>query len=512
MKQIRSKLSDKKEKKLSYDYMYIEGLTEEFLAKYNIDGEMEIFIQGLIDEHIDLDLAYKNVMSNKPYKSQIEVSFFTQIKEYLEKLLLDSIEAELKTIDDEEKKAVHKEILYNTMETIKLTMFEDGIKRSTLTAYHYFLKVLHINTFAFMEANGYKKIKGIKNSNELLAKEIYLVIGQDKELIRFVVTLKNLIEQWLIKYNNKTKIGDFYYDILMITPEFIIEKILKYLTMVAIKNKNPMTLRAIFSSYITLIHKNLFSYYAANLSKVRVGYFKQLEKLFTENFDLIHDRDDEVDTKTLLIDTMMKTFLMKNKRYIKDDFELINNEYFQYFFEVNYNDALDKYQYDSQMNILDHMYFYNTVLKYTENKHSKLPENIRNTYVINQQFIKRSNKKKNLLYIKEKLNRKLFSVFYNIFGEAESVDTIIESMAKDITKRVNFEIYLDKDTLTPVNMNFGEYMTSIDTFINNTEKIIIHEGRLGSVPEESQDILHQASLEIIEDIFGEEITEKVKNE
>jgi len=483
MKQIRSKLSDKKEKKLKYDYAYIEELTEAFLMKYNIDGEMEIFIQQLIDDSIDLNLAYENVLSNKPYEPQIGVEFFQSIKDYLEEFLKECIEIEVKYMKEKGEDEIvidkHIEILENTMETIELTMFEHGISRTTLTAYHYFLKVLHKNTEAFMLKNNYKKIKGIKNPNELLAKEIYGIIGKDQELTRFVVTLKNLIEQWLIKYSNKTKIGDFYYDILMITPEYIVEKILKYLTMVAIRNKNPMTLRAIFSSYITLIHKNLFSYYATNLSKVKVGYFKQLEKLFTENFELVHDKDDVVDNKKILINAMTKIYLLKNKRYLKKDMDFMNNEFFQHFFEINYQDALDKYKYQEKMNILDHMYYYNSILRFTKNNDSNLPDDIKNAYIINSEFFKKSLKKKNMLYIKEKLVKKLFSILYNIFGEKESVDTILESMAKDIIKKINFDLYLNDD-LEAVSLTFNEYLKTIDAFIDNIERIIIHDNRLNT--------------------------------
>ena len=480
MKQIRSKLSDKREKKLSYDYKYIEKLTEDFLIKYQIDAEMEIFIQDLINKYIDLDLAYTNVTSNKNYEPQIGPEFFRKIVNYLETLLKKDINLEIENLRkqglDEDVVQKHKEILENTMELIELTMFEHGIGRTTLTAYHYFLKILHKNTEAFMTKNNYKKIKGIKNPNELLAKEIYSIIGKDNEMTRFVLTLKNLIEQWLIKYTNKTKIGDFYYDILMITPEFIVEKILKYLVMVAIRNKNPMTLRAIFSSYITLIHKNLFSYYATNLSKVKVGYFKQLENLFTENFDLIHERDNNTyNPKKNLMTLINKVYLMKNKRYLINDLEFFSNDYYQFYFEPNYSNLLSTYNYSIKMNILDHHYMYNSIIKYTKvNEDDK----IKSAKILKQELFKKNNKKKNMIYIKEKLIKKLFSIFYNIFGDKETVLVIIESMATDIMKKLNLERYLDKETLTPIKINFNDYLNNIDEFIENLEKIILHENRL----------------------------------
>jgi len=481
MKVIRSKLSDKREKKLKIDYKFIEFRIEEFLAKYQIDAEMEIFIQNKIDNELNIEKAYVNIIDKKGNRTpQVQVDFFTEIKEFLENLLLKNIKKEIKYIKETENEEIAlqtEEILLNTMEVIPLTMFEDGISRSTLVAYHYFLKVLHKNTEAFVIQNNIKKINGVKNPNEIFANEIYNVIGKDHEVVRFTITLKNLIEQWLVKYSAKTKIGDFYYDILMITPEYIIEKILKYLIMVAIRNKNPMTLRAIFSSYITLIHKNLFSYYATNLSKVKVGYFKQLEGLFTENFDLIHDEGDKRDPKKFITDIMLKTYIMKNKRYLKEDFEFINNEYFQHFFETNYFDALSAYDYktesqDKPFPLLDHMYLYETIYKYTKNNKSPMEQ----THVVNSEFFKKT-KKKNILYIQEKLGKKLFNHFYNIFGDKESVIQILETMAKDIVTKINFERYLDKD-LNSLELNYNEYLDNIDFFINKIEDIVLHKGKL----------------------------------
>jgi len=491
MKMVRSKLADKREVKLKIDYNVVEQKTEEFLLKYNIDGEMEIFIQEKINNELDIDKAYINILNkNGNSDSQIQVKFFEDIRNYLNNLLNEKILLEIeyvRTNSTVEKADEIKEILMNVLEEIPLTMFDKGIGRTTLTAYHYFLKILHKNTEAYVIKNGIKKIRNVKNPNEIFSNEIYHIVGKDDELMRFTLTLKNLIENWLIKYSTKSQIGEFYYNILMITPETIIEKILKYLVMVAIRNKNPMTLRAIFSSYITLIHKNLFSYYSTNLSNVKVGYFKQLEELFTENFDLIFDENEKRDSKKMISDIMIKTYIMKNKRYLKEDFEFLNNEYFQNFFETNYFDAITSYNYNSnkKMSLLDHMYFYETAYKYTKNfgddgnayckDANKMPLDLENTSVINSSFLKKNTKKKNILYIKEKLIKKLFKYFYNIFGDKDSVIEILTKMAEDILTKLNFNLYLDKN-LNKLDLSFNAYLDNIDFFIDKIEKIILSDG------------------------------------
>jgi hypothetical protein len=503
MKMVRSKLDDKREKKIKIDYNIVEQKIEEFLIKYNIDGEMEIFIQNKINNELNIDKAYLNIINKKgTSQPQVQVEFFTDIKKYLTSLINEKILLEIEYVkanDSEEKAEEIKEILNNTLEEIPLTMFDKGISRPTLTAYHYFLKVLHKNTEAYMEKNGIKKIRNVKNPNEIFSNEIYNIVGKDNELMRFTLTLKNLIENWLIKYSTKSQIGEFYYNILMITPETIIEKILKYLVMVAIRNKNPMTLRAIFSSYITLIHKNLFSYYSTNLSNVKVGYFKQLEELFTENFDLIFDDNEKRDSKKTITDIMIKTYLMKNKRYLKDDFEFLNNEYFQSFFETNYYDAITSYNYKTEFSLLDHMYFYETAYKYTKNhgddgnaygdEKNKLPVSLENTSVINSSFLKKNTKKKNILYIKEKLTKKLFRYFYNIFGDKESVLEILTKMAEDILTKLNFNLYLDEN-LNKLDLTFNEYLDNIDFFIDKIEKIILgDENEINNGSDQIQDLI-----------------------
>lgn len=488
MKMVRSKLADKREKKIKIDYNIVEQKIEEFLIKYNVDGEMEIYIQNKINDDLNIDKAYLNIINKKGNaEPQITEEFFLDIKEYLKSFIEEKIRLEIELVkknESAEKAEQIKEILNNTLEEIPLTMFDKGIGRPTLTAYHYFLKTLHKNTEAYVKKNNIKKIRNVKNPNEIFSNEIYTIVGKDKELMRFTLTLKNLIENWLIKYSTKSQIGEFYYNILMITPETIVEKILKYLVMVAIRNKNPMTLRAIFSSYITLIHKNLFSYYSTNLSNVKVGYFKQLEELFTENFDLIFDDNEKKNSKKTLIDTMIKVYLMKNKRYLKDDFEFLNNEYFQSFFETNYYDAIISYNYNTEFSLLDHMYFYETAYKYTKNLGddgnaygndlNKLPCSLENTSVINNVFLKKNTKKKNILYIKEKLIKKLFKYFYNIFGDKESVLEILTKMAEDILTKLNFNLYLNKD-LNKLELSFNEYLDNIDFFIDKIEKIILND-------------------------------------
>jgi len=297
----------------------------------------------------------------------IKTIFFITYKNFINDLLNKYIKIETEKLDGQDKEIFEK-IINNFFDEIDLTMFEKGVHRLTLVTFHYYLKVLETYAQMYMDELGITNIKRAKNPLEVFLKDLYFIISKDEELTRFLLTLKSLIEQWLTKYNSKTKISDFYYDILMITPEHIIERILKYLLFTAIKNKNPLTLRAIFSSYITLIHQNIFSFFATNLSKIKVGYFKQLENLFTENFSLIFENNLDLHSGKFIVDIFLITFINKNKRFIKKDYFIFEDEFFQNFFEANYFDLIHSYPGNSNgIDLIDYSYVYNKFLKFTIN-------------------------------------------------------------------------------------------------------------------------------------------------
>lgn len=339
-------------------------------------------------------------------------------------------------------------------------MFEEGIQRMTLVAYHYLLKVVNRLAENFMIANSIKNINGTKNPTELFIQELYNIIAYNKEMTRFTLTIKSLIEQWLGKYNAKTKISEFYYDVLMITPDVIIEKILKYMLFTAIRNKNPFVLRAIFSSYITLIHKNLFSFYATNLTKIKLGYFKQLEGLFTENFDLIFDQGKQSNPKKFIMNSLIFNYILKNKRYLKGNFSLLSDEYTQDFLEPNYFDVFSSFRKDSGMAFVDHLFFYTTNLKFTKN--SILKEG--NYYKISSDFFKKNILKKNKIIIKDLLIKHLQEPFFIYFRDEETVNEIFEAMAKDLVQKLNLGHYLDEN-FQPLGFTYDEYLTTIEKFI-----------------------------------------------
>jgi len=464
MKIVRKKLDNNREKKLSLDYRIVEKITTEFLNRWDIDNEIETWLQQELENSINWNQVTKNLTSGKrkhvhQFGEDLFLRLQTKVQERLDRYKQDEISFLKNNIGQLESDHFN-EIFINVMDPIPLTMFENGIQRVTLVSYHYLLKVVNRLAEQYMTTNQIKNINGTKNPTELFINELYNIIAYNQELTRFTLTIKSLIEQWLGKYNAKTKISEFYYDVLMITPDVIIEKILKYMLFTAMRNKNPFVLRAIFSSYITLIHKNLFSFYATNLTKIKLGYFKQLEGLFTENFDLIFDQGKQSNPKKFIMNSMIFNYIIKNKRYLKGNFSLLSDEYTQNFLEPNYFDVFSSYRKNSGMAFLDHLFFYTTNLKYTRN--SLIKEG--NYYKISSEFFKKNILKKNKIIIKDLLIKHLFESFYIYFRDEETVDQILEAMSKDLVQKLNLGHYLDEN-FQPLEFAYDDYLQTIEKFI-----------------------------------------------
>lgn len=472
MQFIRKDLKDNREEKLTYDYKVIESVTETFIADFKIDSEVENWLREKLSGKLSMKEIQTNLTSGKRnYKKQFGKELFLEftvvVNEIYNRNMDRAIKESSRTSSDLETKRLAA-IFDNILEPIPLTMFEEGVHRLTLVSYHYFLKVVNSISEDFMAANDLKNINGVKNPTELFSEEMYEIISEVEELTKFTLTLKSLIDMWLMKYNNKTKIGEFYYDILMITPEYIVEKILKYFMFTAIRNKNPFTLRAIFSSYITLIHKNLSSFYATNLTKIKVGYFKQLEGLFTDNFDLIFDQGTQADPKKFIINTLIFSHIMKNKKYIKHNFHFMDDEYMQNLFDLNYFDVFGCYNADNGISFMDHFYFYGTSLKFTKNSINK-----ESTYhKISGNFFRKTNIKKTRMLLHELMTKHFWKFYYEQFKDEETVTQIIEAIVRDLMQKINVDQYLDAN-FSPLNMTYDEYLLFLEKFIILMKKTIV---------------------------------------
>jgi hypothetical protein len=457
-------IGDKREKKLKISVEEVEKTIRQLLIDFNLDIKIERFVESRLDELLnETEILANNELKNaKKYKYQFDNDLFNEIYDFILPLIKEVTERDIANSANDDNYERKIEIYDNIFQTVELTMYKTGIHKIKIVAFHYLLKVLEKKADVIMQKRKVKMIRGYKTSIEIFSHELLSIIGNNHDLEKFTLTLRSLIEQWLIKYNNRTKIGQFYYSILMINQEQVIEKILRYMMFTAIKNMNPIYLRAIFSTYVTLIHKNIFSFYALKLSNVKVGYFKQLESLFDTN---LSDNVTKVQVNEMIIQNRIMSYTMKNKKYFKHNYEFLMDEYSSSFMDINYFDLL--YSYDKSIPILDYFFYYSKFLKLTKNSfrsQSKL-------YKINAQFFKSNNKKTLKIYINDLIHERFYNYFYEIFQDKETIETICETVGNNLLKKINQHNFVTSD-FNKLQLTFDDYLNQLDQIIGSMQKLM----------------------------------------
>lgn len=465
----RQDIGSKRENKIKVSVKDVEQLISDIMIKYDIDATIEQFVNNKLDNCLNEKLIVRNseLKNKKNYINQFDNALFNEIYNFICPLLEDKCTIELDLVlkqygEESEEYEKLKLVVDNIFETIDLTMYKEGVHKIKLVAYHYLTKCLEIKADIIIKNNNIKNIRGYKTSIELFSYELIEIIATNPDIEKFTLTLRSVIEQWIIKYNNKSKIGQFYYSILMINADQIIEKILRYLLFTAIKNYNPIYLRAIFSTYITLIHKNIFSFYALKLSNVKVGYFKQLESLFE---DEVISNVNRVNVSHQLIHSQVLNQLMCNKRFLRHNFEFLMDDYSTSFLDINYFDFL--YGYRNNLNVMDYHFYYSKYLKLTKNSFRSQS----NYYKINSNFYKPTSKKILKTYINEMIHKEFYKHFLEIFKDHETATSICESIGQNLLKKINQNNFCS-NKFNKILMNFDEYLEQLSQVITNIHKLI----------------------------------------
>lgn len=460
---MAKEIGDKREKKLKISVDEVESTIKTLLIDYDLDFKIERFIEEKLDGLLnEKEILRNNELKNeRNYKYQFDNELFVEIYDFAYPLIKEITEKDLAKSANDENYERKIEIYDNIFQTVDLTMYKTGISKIKLVVFHYLLKVLEKKADAIMQNRKVKIIRGYKTSIEIFSHELLTIIAQNPDLEKFTLTLRSLIEQWLIKYNNRTKIGQFYYSILMINQEQVIEKILRYMMFTAIKNMNPIYLRAIFSTYVTLIHKNIFSFYALKLSNVKVGYFKQLESLFE---DSVTDNVSTVAVNEMIVQNRIMTYAMKNKKYFKHNYEFLMDEYSSSFMDINYFDLL--YSYKQDIPILDYFFYYSKFLKLTRNSFRSQS----NLYKINSNFFKSNNRKTLKIYINDLIVDKFYDYFYDIFKDKETVEVICETIGTNLLKKINQNNFVTTDFKKMI-LSFDDYLNQLGQIIGSMQKL-----------------------------------------
>lgn len=510
-------LGKKREKKLKYPVYFIEKITNEVLRKYNIDEIIYNYISTIIDCRIDwniVDVNNKQKIFNENYKLLFGIEEFELIYGFTQTVLLDkcyeylneakdnilNIKAEiaeiksrlpenlklknssfytiymdsaiLKKIPDhirfklrrleeleftlmdlEHKYFIKEDILKNVFEIISFSMYRSGLDKVKLIAFHYLTSYLENYSKEYWEKIPNKKIRGHVTLIEIFRFELVSILQDDDNLKKFIFTIKELILKWVFKYTYTTPVAKVYFDFLMITPESLTEIILRYIALVAIKNKNPMTLRAIYSSYISLIHTSIYLSINNDVYDKKYGFFSALQNYKNEENDA--NRFQIQNNNLSYINSFIRTFMLKNPRLLNENYHLSKRLGLNPILEL---DSLRLYATKPKEIPLHNWWIY--YVRYFQYMDQE------STIKIKSKFLKSDKRNAQQNYISIITHEILREPLYKRIKDYEFVDQILDGICEDISMRSINRGYLDKNFNIEVKQNI-EYFDTIYKLLND---------------------------------------------
>lgn len=512
-------LGNKREKKLRYPIWFVERITEEVITISDLDNRVFKYLDLILPEPNWKEVKLNcKVKSSDYYKFQINPEIFNdlfkfveinvleacdtylrkvkteidetrlQIKElkellpaklitaggvcfqnlYLDDKMINSLpistklklrkleELEFVLLDLEHKYIIKEDILRNIFEIISFSCYRTGLDKVKLITYHYLCRYLENLAIKFKEENEVYKVRGFTSPLEVFRFDLVNVLCYDDTLKKFIFTIKELVSKWVMKYSFGSRMAKFYFDIMMITPDMLTDSIIRIIALSIIKNKNPMTLRAIYSSYVSLIHLIIDSNInLTDLSKKKYGNFKAL-----------YSYDKEYDNNKLLVpskfqksytdEVMLRLWLYKNPKLLNENYHLNKRLNLYKFLEI---DSLRVYATKPKdIGIYDWYLYYTKYLKHIEKD-----QNI--VYKIKSKFLKSDKKNSQVRIIEIMAQELLYDKLISKIYDSECVMEILGVIAEDISMRTINRGYMDKD--------FNLIVKSNQDYLNYIHKSLI---------------------------------------
>jgi len=432
---IKKKISleSKMERKISIDYEVVEKYMVQFLEKYNIDEQIDGFVLDEINKFQNED-NIENITKNVSDSSNVllfDIDVFYRIESYTKTLIRNALEKEKeKEVDDEKL-----EILSTIDTHIELTLSEAGIDKLTLVAYHYFIKNLENEAEKFIEAH-YDKMPNInkqKTATSLYNKEVINILSKHSQMAAFTTTIISLTSSWLEKYRQKSvKLGKFINELMLITSEVLVDKISRYVMLIALKNKNPVLLRSLFSTFLSLIHRNIASMLSASVVNTKLGYFHAMQYLFEDS-----ENQRTFNKQQIIANTLLKALKVKNRDKFKDNH--VFQTTFQSLISPNFIDYF--YFLDGNYAPLDSFYAYVMYGRYIRNSDNKKA----NSIVMSNKYKPRIHLKQAKKYIDIKVKQNIEPILYTIHDDEETVKFITDRLRAAISKEINPDSYITDD-------------------------------------------------------------------
>ena len=345
-------------------------------------------------------------------------------------------EFEFELLDLEHKYMIKEDILRNVFEEIPFTYYEIKLDKVKLIAYHYLANFMEKKAIEFKERyHDIKKVRGYLIPLEIFRFDLVNVLCSDKILRRFIFSMKELIEKWMFRYIQSSNLAKFYFDILMITPETLVELLLRAISLTVIKNKNPMTLRAIYSSYVSLIHLMIDSNInLTDLSSKKYGCFNSLQREYFKKTEPNANIYVTQFKKSFPEEAMLKILLYKNFRALNDNYFILKKLNLRHIMEI---DSLRVYiTKPKELGLYDWYWYYINFYQFIDKTYN---------YKIKNQFVKVNRRNSQLQIIEIMVHDILFDKVYLEIGDVDCVGEILGVIAEDISMRTINRGYIDSN-------------------------------------------------------------------
>jgi len=436
---IKKKISleSKMERKIDVDHNEVERRIDDFLTKYNIDDQINTYVLKQLKQFQNEDNAADIIRNIETMSDDLifDLNIFIKIDSYTKTLIRDALDKERNTLNYKEDE-IYREIISAIDTHIDLTLSSVGIDKLTLVSYHFFIKNLEEQARAFIDE--YQKqlpsVNKQKTATSLYHKEVMNILSNHAQLKAFTATIISITSSWLEKYRQKSaKLGQFISDLTLSTDDVMVDKISRYILLIALKNKNPLVLRSVFSTFLSLIHRNIASLMSVSLVNVKVGYFRSMSHMFedNENAKTHHDRHQ------MLSGSLLKVLKHKNRKNFKENYSL--QKYFQAVIDPN---MIDFFYYSTgEYNPLDEFYTYVMYGRYIKNSDNQKAESIklksevkagRNTTVVKK-------------YLDLKTKQSFFTALHDMYDDDEAVTYVLNRLKTNISKELDPNCYISSE-------------------------------------------------------------------
>ena len=467
IQRVKKKLSleGKMERKSALDHNLIEAEIVKLLKEYDINKRINDYVDqqlGFLKDPARAPEIIEHVNNPSSNKLLFDVDVFYKIDEFVKIVVREALNKEMQS-ERYKTDAEYREILSTIDTHIDLTLSKYGIDKLTLVAYHYFIKYLETVAKDFIDQYqdylvDYNKQK---TATTLYHREVMNILSNHKQMHAFTSTIVSLTASWLEKYRQKSaKLGQFIMDLTLSTNDVMVDKIARYILLIALKNKNPILLRSIFSTFLSLIHRNIASLMSVSLTNVKVGYFKAMTHMFEdeENSKIVKNRH------LMLAKSLVRILKKRNRMRHKQNAVL--QKIFQPLIDPN---------------ITDFMYF-------ATGEHSSLDEF--QLYVMYGRYIVNSddNEKANALRVKSdirackstnsikkyldlKVKQRIYDPIMQFYKDEEAAGYIVTKIKTDILKELDPLCYVSTDgdvIMNDVNSMYDEidvYVETISEFL-----------------------------------------------